>query len=89
LSAGLADDSKVNGNGTQINAEKAGLTQITPNPWFCLIRGNQRMRSIRFYLRTIKVSGLGVSKAMERRLAQKRREGVLFFRNGLFAAILA
>jgi hypothetical protein len=55
LSAGLADDSKVNGNGTQINAEKAGFTQITPNPWLCLIRENQRMRSIRFYLRTIKV----------------------------------
>jgi hypothetical protein len=52
-----ADDSKVKGNGTQINAEKAGLTQITTNPWFCLICENQRMRSIRFYLRTIKVFG--------------------------------
>jgi hypothetical protein len=47
----------VKGNGTQINAEKAGFTQITSNTWFCLICGNQRMRSIRFYLRTIKVFG--------------------------------
>jgi hypothetical protein len=47
----------VKGNGTQINAEKAGFTQITSNTWFCLIRENQRMRSIRFYLRTIQVFG--------------------------------
>jgi hypothetical protein len=42
-------------NGTQIYAEKAGFTQIikTPALWFGLIRENLRMRSIRFYLRTI------------------------------------
>lgn len=34
-------------------------------------------------------SGLGKSKAMERRLEQKRCEGVLVFHNGLFAAVLA
>jgi hypothetical protein len=42
-------------NGTQVYAEKAGFTQIikTPALWFGLIRENLRMRSIRFYLRTI------------------------------------
>jgi hypothetical protein len=48
---------KGKGNGTQIDAEKAGFSQITSNTWFFLICEDPRMRSIQFYLRSIQVFG--------------------------------